>query len=194
MLKIRLARVGKKKHPTYRLVISESARDMYGKALEILGHFNPFTKVIEVKKDRILYWISKGAQLSPTVHNMLIDQNVIIGDKVRASKGKKKKKKGEEEEPLASTDASQGGESKKPAEAKPSEDKKPEEKKKPEEVKEEVKKEDKPVEEAKPEEPKKEEKPKEVKEEPKKEEPKAKDKDKEEKSAKEVKPEEPKKE
>ena len=63
---------------------------MYGKALEIVGHYNPFTKITEVKKERILHWISKGAQLSPTVHNMLIDQNVIKGEKVKASKSKKK--------------------------------------------------------------------------------------------------------
>ena len=90
MLKIRLCRVGKKKRPSYRFIISESARDPYGKALEILGHYNPFSKVIEVNKERILYWISKGAQCSPTVHNMLVDQNVIEGDKVKASKAKKK--------------------------------------------------------------------------------------------------------
>jgi len=64
MLKIRLARLGKKKKPTYRFIVSESARDPYGKALEILGHYNPFSKVTEVKKDRILYWISQGAKLS----------------------------------------------------------------------------------------------------------------------------------
>ena len=97
MLKIRLARVGKKKRPTYRFIVNEAARDTYGKALEILGHYNPFSKVVEVNKDRILYWISQGAQVSPTVHNLLVDQNVISGEKVRASKGKKKKKKGEAE-------------------------------------------------------------------------------------------------
>ncbi|HCX45411.1 TPA: 30S ribosomal protein S16, partial [Patescibacteria group bacterium] len=96
MLKIRLARVGKKKKPTYRFIVSESARDPFGKALEILGHYNPFSKVIDVKKDRILHWISKGAQVSPTVHNLLVDQNVLEGDKIRASKSKKKKKGGTE--------------------------------------------------------------------------------------------------
>ena len=96
MLKIRLARVGKKKRPTYRFVVSDSLRDTYGKALEIVGHYNPFTKVTEVKKDRILHWISQGAQLSPTVHNMMIDQNVITGEKVKASKSKKKNQAGEE--------------------------------------------------------------------------------------------------
>jgi small subunit ribosomal protein S16 len=90
MLKIRLARVGKKKQPTYRFVVSDRSKDTYGKALEILGHYNPFTKVCEVKKDRILYWIEKGAKPSPTVHNLFIDQNVISGQKVKASKAGKK--------------------------------------------------------------------------------------------------------
>ena len=91
MLKIRLARVGKKKSPAYRFVVSENARDLYGKQLEILGHYNPFSKVCEVKKDRILYWISQGAQVSPTAHNLLVDQNVITKEKVKASKSGKKR-------------------------------------------------------------------------------------------------------
>ena len=92
MLKIRLARVGKKKSPTYRFVVSESARDLYGNHLEHLGHYNPFTKVCEVNKDRILYWISVGAQVSPTAHNLLVDQNVITKAKVKASKTGSRKK------------------------------------------------------------------------------------------------------
>ena len=94
MLKIRLQRIGKKKQPSYRFVVSDSKRDLYGKQLEILGTYNPFTKVCEVKKDRILYWISVGAQKSPTVHNLLVDQNVISEPKVKASKGKKSAKGG----------------------------------------------------------------------------------------------------
>lgn len=82
--------MGKKKRPAYRFVVSDSAKDTYGRALEIVGHYNPFSKVVEVKKDRIMYWISKGAQTSPTVHNILVDQNVITAKKVKASKAGKK--------------------------------------------------------------------------------------------------------
>ena len=89
MLKIRLARVGKKKKPTYRFVVSEQSRDLYGNHLEILGHYNPFTKVCEVKKDRILYWMSVGAKPSPTAHNLLVDQNVITGPKINLTRSKK---------------------------------------------------------------------------------------------------------
>ena len=98
MLKIRLARLGKKKQPTYRFVVSDSQKDLYGRQLEILGNYNPFSKVCEVKKDRILYWISKGAQCSPTVFNLFVDQNVLTGKKVKATNVSKKKKAKAEEE------------------------------------------------------------------------------------------------
>ncbi|OGY45899.1 MAG: 30S ribosomal protein S16 [Candidatus Buchananbacteria bacterium RIFCSPLOWO2_01_FULL_46_12] len=90
MLKIRLARVGKRKKPTYRLIVSETGRDTYGRVLEILGHYNPFSKVTVVNKDRILYWISKGAKVSPTLNNLLVDQNVLTGQKIKVTRGKKK--------------------------------------------------------------------------------------------------------
>jgi small subunit ribosomal protein S16 len=86
MLTIRLSRIGKKKKPMYRLIISEKGRDPYGRSLEILGSFNPFSKELNVEQERIKYWISKGAQMSPTVNNLLIDKKVIEGKKVKASK------------------------------------------------------------------------------------------------------------
>jgi len=114
MLKIRLARVGKKKQPTYRFVVSDSLKDLYGRQLEILGSYNPFTKVCDVKKDRILYWISKGAQASPTAHNLLVDQNVITAAKVKASSAGKKA----EAEKLAAVAAANAPAAEKPAAAK----------------------------------------------------------------------------
>lgn len=93
MLTIRLSRIGKKKQPMYRLIISEKARDPYGRALEILGSYNPFSKELQAKNDRINYWISKGAGISDTVNNLLIDKGIIKGDKVRSSKSKKKEEK-----------------------------------------------------------------------------------------------------
>lgn len=86
MLTIRLQRIGKKKFPTYRLVISENARDTQDRFLELLGTFNPHLKENQFLPvtDRILYWISKGAQTSDTVHNMLLNAGII-------KEGKKKK-------------------------------------------------------------------------------------------------------
>jgi small subunit ribosomal protein S16 len=101
MLAIRLSRFGKKRQPIYRIIVLEKSKDNFGDYLENLGHYNPRTKVCEVKKDRILYWISKGAKPTPTVHNLLVDQNVIKGPKVRAFTIKKKKKKKEEKTSIA---------------------------------------------------------------------------------------------
>jgi small subunit ribosomal protein S16 len=94
MLTIRLSRIGKKNAPLYRLVISEKARDPFGRALEILGSYNPHSKDLQVKADRIKYWLSKGSQMSPTVNNLLLDKKIIEGKKVKASgAGKKKEEK-----------------------------------------------------------------------------------------------------
>ena len=94
MLTIRLSRVGTKNKPMYRLVISEKARDPYGRALEILGSYNPHTKELSAKEDRIKYWLSQGSSMSPTINNLLIDKKIIEGEKTKASKpGKPKEKK-----------------------------------------------------------------------------------------------------
>ncbi len=141
MVKIRLARIGKRKKPMYRIVVSDSQKDTFGRFLEILGQYNPFTKVCEVKKDRVLYWVGKGAQLSPTLHNLMVDQNVITGEKVRAYRPKKETGEGAVAE-------AKPAEKKETKEEKPVEPKveKPKEEAKPVEKKEEPKAEEKPVE------------------------------------------------
>jgi len=97
MLTIRLSRIGKKNKPFYRLIISEKNRDLYGRALEILGSYNPHAKNLKVNGERIKYWLSQGAKTSATVNNLLIDKGVIEGKKVKASKAGKK----EENKPVA---------------------------------------------------------------------------------------------
>jgi len=144
MLTIRLSRIGKKNKPMYRLIISEKARDPYGRALEILGSYNPYTKDLQAKNDRITYWISKGAGTSATVNNLLIEKGIIKGKKEEAVTLTKKrrtaieeKKKEEKKEKEAKTEES------KKEEEKPVEEKKEEVKEeKAEEKKEEVKKEE----------------------------------------------------
>ena len=86
MLTIRLQRVGKTKQPTYRFIISEKTRDTQGHYLELLGNYNPQDKEnkITVKSDRIEYWISKGAQMSNTVNNLLVKSGVIKGKKAKS--------------------------------------------------------------------------------------------------------------
>ena len=71
MLVIRLARGGRNKYPTYRIVAAESARAATGKFVEILGHYNPHTKELVIKKEETLQRISNGAQPSNTVVKLL---------------------------------------------------------------------------------------------------------------------------
>ena len=91
MLAIRLQRIGKKNRPSYRVVVSEKKRDLYGKHNEILGNYDPLSKpkTINLKTDRIKYWISVGAKPSATVHNLLVSNKVIEGKKMRAWTPKK---------------------------------------------------------------------------------------------------------
>ena len=86
MLAIRLQRVGKKKKPTYRLIISEKARDTQGTYLENLGSFDPHRKENQFIPftERITYWLSKGAQTSPTVYNLLLGAGIVKGAKVKS--------------------------------------------------------------------------------------------------------------
>lgn len=84
MLKIRLQRVGRKNNPSFRLVLTDSKNaTRSGKFLEVLGHFD-FRKDIDtqIKAEEIKSWISKGAQLTPTVHNLLLAKKVIAGKKI----------------------------------------------------------------------------------------------------------------
>lgn len=92
MLAIRLQRIGKTKRPTYRIVVSDKQKDLYGTQLEIVGHYNPIAqpKVIEIKADRVKHWLSVGAQPSATVHNLLVSQKVIESKKVKAWRPKAK--------------------------------------------------------------------------------------------------------
>lgn len=96
MLTIRLSRIGKSAQISYRLIISEKARDTFGKSLEILGSYNPNTKELVAKKDRIEYWISKGSGMSKTVNNLLVKNDIIKGGKIRNNKRKPVEAKEEE--------------------------------------------------------------------------------------------------
>jgi small subunit ribosomal protein S16 len=89
MLAIKLSKTGKTNKKMFRLVISEKSRDPYGDVLEILGSYNPHSKELATKTDRIKYWLSKGAQMTDSVNNLLVEKKVIEGKKVVASKAGK---------------------------------------------------------------------------------------------------------
>jgi small subunit ribosomal protein S16 len=73
MVKIRLRRTGAKKKPSYRVVVAESTSPRDGRFIEIVGHYNPRTEptTLVVKEDRILYWLSVGAQPTDSVKKLL---------------------------------------------------------------------------------------------------------------------------
>jgi small subunit ribosomal protein S16 len=72
-LMIRLARIGKKKHPFYRVVVTEKTRPRNGRFVEIVGTYDPAKKpaTIQLNDERVQYWIAKGAQPSDTVRSFL---------------------------------------------------------------------------------------------------------------------------
>jgi small subunit ribosomal protein S16 len=90
MLKIRLQRVGRKNVPSFRLVLTDSQNSTKsGKFLEILGHFDYRGKgnkagnsVKELKADRIKEVIANGAQVTASVHNLLLAEKVIEGKRI----------------------------------------------------------------------------------------------------------------
>ena len=73
MLKIRLARVGKKKQPTYRVVIADARAPRDGAYVEIIGHYNPRTDptTFEVDAEKVSDWLRKGAQPTERVEKLL---------------------------------------------------------------------------------------------------------------------------
>lgn len=73
MLKIRLARVGKKKQPTYRVVVADSRAPRDGKYVEIIGQYNPRTEpnTFVIDEDKARDWMRKGAQPTERMQKLL---------------------------------------------------------------------------------------------------------------------------
>jgi small subunit ribosomal protein S16 len=71
--KIRLARVGSKKNPVYRVVVADSRSPRDGRFIEIIGRYNPQTdpSTIDLDEEKIREWVKKGAQPSGTVKRLL---------------------------------------------------------------------------------------------------------------------------
>ena len=73
MVKIRLMRAGKKKQPTYRVVVADARNARNGRFIEILGHYDPRTEpsTVSIDNDKAKDWISKGAQPTDAVRKLL---------------------------------------------------------------------------------------------------------------------------
>lgn len=73
MVRIRLRRMGLKKQPSYRIVVADQRSARTGGFIEIVGTYNPRTQPITelIEEDRVLYWLSVGAQPSEAVESIL---------------------------------------------------------------------------------------------------------------------------
>ena len=79
-VKLRLRRMGKKKQPIYKIVVADARSPRDGRFLEALGLYNPLTNphTVDIKEDRILYWLSNGAQPTNTVKSLLREKGIIL--------------------------------------------------------------------------------------------------------------------
>src|SRR3989441_6293094 len=73
MVKMRLMRMGATKRPFYRVVVADSRSPRDGRFIENIGRYHPLEdpSLIEIDEDRALYWLSKGAQPTEQVQNLL---------------------------------------------------------------------------------------------------------------------------
>ena len=91
MLVIRLLRIGKKHQPSYKIVVTDKKNPPRGgRFADQVGSWNPLTKQRILKADKIKEWISKGAKPSDTVYNMLVEEKILEGKKIKVNKKSKK--------------------------------------------------------------------------------------------------------
>ncbi len=88
MLKIRLRRVGGKKQPSYRLVVTEIGRPRNGAVTDTIGHYNPLTnpETVVINEEKALHWLKQGAQPTDTVARLLAKAGIM--EKIKPVKEK----------------------------------------------------------------------------------------------------------
>lgn len=101
MLRLRLTRTGKKAQPTFRVVLAEHSNAVKGKFIEVIGSYNPGTKQFTAKKDRIEYWVGKGAQPTDSLATLLKKEGFANMDQYIGPRNKKRRKKGAQPEEAA---------------------------------------------------------------------------------------------
>jgi len=79
-VKLRLRRMGKKKQPIYKIVAADARSPRDGKFLEAVGIYNPLTNphTVDIKEDRVNYWLNTGAQPTDTVKSLLSQKGIIL--------------------------------------------------------------------------------------------------------------------
>jgi small subunit ribosomal protein S16 len=96
MLMIRLKRTGRTNDPSFKIVVGEKKYSpKSGKHFEYLGSYNPKTKATIIDAEAVKGWLTKGAQASGTVHNLLLKKGIITGKKVNVNPKKTVPKKEE---------------------------------------------------------------------------------------------------
>ena len=93
-VRIRLRRMGSKKHPFYRIVAADSRFQREGRFLEICGYYDPMENPykLHVEREKVLNWLQKGAQMTNTVENLLRKEGIVQEfnqEKVSAKSSKK---------------------------------------------------------------------------------------------------------
>jgi small subunit ribosomal protein S16 len=78
-VKIRLRRTGRKKQPMYRIVVADSRSPRDGKFIEVVGQYAPRSgdTAVNLKNDRVNYWLDNGAQPTDTVRSLLRKAGVL---------------------------------------------------------------------------------------------------------------------
>jgi small subunit ribosomal protein S16 len=96
MLMIKLKRIGKKHQASFRFIVSEKRSKVNGRYIEDLGWLNPKTDELDIKKERVEYWLKNGAQPTDTVHNLLVKIGLVKGPKIAVHAKSKKQAPAEE--------------------------------------------------------------------------------------------------
>ncbi|OGZ03686.1 MAG: 30S ribosomal protein S16 [Candidatus Lloydbacteria bacterium RIFCSPHIGHO2_01_FULL_41_20] len=95
---IRLQRTGRTNDPSFRVVLTDRRNSPKSQNfVEILGNYEVKKGVLVVDKEKVLHFIKMGAQVSPTMHNLLISQKIISGKKINVLPRKSPIKKAESE-------------------------------------------------------------------------------------------------
>ena len=77
MLRLRLKRIGRKRSPSYRLVIMENTCRRDGRPIEEVGYYNPISKKYKFNQEKIVKWLRYGVKPSTTVLNLLKKADIV---------------------------------------------------------------------------------------------------------------------
>jgi len=88
---IRFKKVGRRNQQSFRLVVVPKEAGSRAEPIEFLGSWNPRTKAVTLKEERVRHWLSQGAKPSASAHNLLVSQGIIAEGKIAVHKKAKEK-------------------------------------------------------------------------------------------------------